>query len=288
MKPINYRKYVPEMKRRTVNLDLLFNTKMKNKDTQATAFHVRNTVAIKKGNTAFASVTCNGVPMTCNAGTDVTITANYPMGANEVFADCSFMDVSDEAKADIVAATVENWALTEATFAYSTFTGTDLTTEVIALNAANTYEEIAYLVKQLTSRGYAKKDIIVAIEEGVGIDLAALDLGCCDLAVKTSDEKSVAAKKLGIKEIVEVPADVLSGNITGAVLTPATTIKIRAYVPELHPLLDYCKKDLRIEEFSSDENSNDVRIYGKEYLGAGEIQAGDSEVHAFFADTIVV
>lgn len=285
-KAINYRAYVPEMKRRTVNLDLLFNTKSKNKDVQATSFHSRASVTIKKGTSAFSSVTCNGVPMTCNTGNDVVITANYPLGANEVFADCSFKDVSAEAKADVLSDTVERWALTEATYGYSVITGTDVTSSAVTI--PNLYEKMALLIKTLTDKGYRKQDIIVAIEEGAALDLAASDLSCCDLSVRTSDEKSTTARKLGIKEVVEMPADVISGNISGAVLTPQTTILMRAYVPELHPLLDYCKEDLRIEEFSSEENSNDVRIFGKEYLGAGELEAGDSEAHTFFEVGVVI
>ncbi len=279
---LNVAKYVPQMKRKVVNLDLLFNTKQKNKETQTSTFMLRNSVKINKG-TENDAASCNGVPMTCNAGEEVPITAVYPLGVNEVFADCAFKEVEGEARSEIIAVTTEEWALTEATYGYSTFTGTDITTEANAPELVNIQDQIALAVNTLIGKGYSAKDIIVAINEKEFINMQAQKLTCCDLAVQTSDARTTASTAFGIKAVVSVPAIVLSGQIDG-VMTPEEEIKFRAYVPELHPLIDYCKTALRIEDYSGSEHSGVTRIYGKELLGAGEIQAGDSETHVFYID----
>lgn len=280
-------KYVNNLKRKVVNLDLLFNTKQKEKDVKATSFMIRNSVKINSGTDDFATASCNGVPMTCNAGEEVTITATYPIGVNEIFADCEYKEVSAEAQTEIFQVTTEEWAIEEATYAYSTITGTDITAEIAATNPVNIYDEIIEALKVMVNRKYSKKDMIVVLDEIYSLELDKMDLSCCDLAVKTSDAKSTMAKKLGVKEVVEVTSDVLNGNLEGVELLDTEKVKFRIYVPELHPVLDYCKTPLNTHDYSGEQHQGVTRIYGKELIGAGEIQAGDSEVHMYFADPTV-
>lgn len=277
-------KYVNKMKRKFIDMDALFNTKQRNKNVQATTFMIRNSVKINSGTDDFASATCNGVPMTCNAGEEVTITATYPIGVNEIFADCEYKEVSAEAQTEIFQVTTEEWAVEEATYAYSTITGTDVTSEIIATNPINIYDEIVEALKIMVGRKYSKKDMIIVMDEFYSMDLDKLDLACCDLGVKTSDAKSTMARKLGVKQVYETTSDILNGNLEGATLLDSEKVKFRIYVPELHPFFDYCKTPLNTHDYSGEQHQDVTRIYGKELIGAGELEAGDSEVHVFYAD----
>jgi hypothetical protein len=264
---------VARLKRRSVNLDVLFNTKQKNKNAQATTFMVRNSVKINKGTADFANVTCNGVPMTCNSGEQAVITATYPMGVNEVFADCAYKEVESQVKSEMFSITAEEWAIEEAKYGYSTFTGEDITAEV---TAETLYNQIKVGINKLIDNGYNKKDMLVVISEKLENEFQSLNLACCDLAVQMSDGKSTLGKAYGVKEVVAVPQIVINGDETN-------DVAFRVYVPEMHPLVDYCKIPLVIEDFNGEEVKG-TRIYGRELLGAGELDAGKSEVHAFFAE----
>lgn len=278
---LNMQRFVKDYKQNHVDLSTLFNTKFMNDNAQTTTMLFRDKVVMRKGTGDFTAV-CNGIPLTCNAGSRQDVTADYPLGVNEVFNDCDYRELSASEQQDQIQVVSEEWVVQEATFGYNNMTGTDLTPEMDLLTFANGYEEIAYAVKALVKNGYSKKDMIIALDENFATDLSSLDYACCDLSARLSDPKSTLAKKLGVIQAVEVPTEVLSGVIDGTPLTPETTIKFRVYIRELNSLHVWCKDDLIMENISTDELSKAPRVYGKELLGALSIDSDDSEVHAFY------
>jgi hypothetical protein len=265
--------YVRNLKRRTINLDLLFNTKVKKKNQQSTTFMIRDKVKINKG-TDFDGdgFDCNGIPLNCNAGTNTVFTANYPIGVNEIFTDCDYKEVETEAKAEQFQIAAEDWALTEGTYGYSLFTGKDITEQVTDLTL---YDQLIAGVDELLDNGYNKKDIIIVIAEKLENKFTSLNLACCDMAVKTSDSKSTLSAALGVKAVVGLPQAIINGSST-------QDIAFRVYIHEYHTLFDYCVDPLEIEYYKG-ESVRGTRIWGKEQAGGGEIDPGNSEVHAFFA-----
>lgn len=280
---LNMQRFVKDYKQNHVELSMLFNTKFMNDNAQTTTMMFRDKILFRKGTGDFTAV-CNGIPLVCNAGSREEITADYPVGVNEVFNDCDYRELSAAEQQDQVQIVSEEWVVQEATYGYNNMTGTDLTAEMDAVIPAfvNGYEEVAYAVKALVKNGYSKKDMIIALDENFATDLATLDYGCCDMGARLSDPKSTLAKKLGVIQALEVPTEVLSGVIDGTPLTDDTTIKFRVYIRELNSLHVWCKDDLLMENISTDELSRAPRVYGKELLGALSIDSDNSEVHAFY------
>ena len=291
-----YSGMIPELKRMTVNLDLLFNTKARNKNGQTTSFQTRIAAKINRGSGAIAS--CNGIPINCNAADIFEITAQDPFSVNEIFHDCSFKDLTPEEIMSIYTATTAEMAVYEATYGYSKQTPliTDITAEMAAdTTITTTTDEIVYAIKKLTTNGYSRRDLIVALDEGIATEFAMQDLECCDYGIQSRDPQEVRtnlAKKLGVMAVVDVPTSVLSGHFefkengtNETPLTPETTVKFRVYVKDYSMLTDYCKDEIIMRDVTDKGYAGNVtQIIGAEYLGFGVYDTNNSGVFAYMAE----
>ncbi len=284
MKPINLIKMLPQMKYNYIDLEKLFNTSVKGNNLRIATFIVRDKITYNDGTVA----SCNGVPLTCNSATELEVPANEKIEFNETYNDCAFHELKGDMNttASITNDIALSWVEKEATYAYSNFTGTDITAGLEAdTSLVNAYDELVYGIRQLMSNGYNSRDMIIALDEQFLYDFKALDLACCDLGRVTSDEKSTMAGKLSVKEVVAVPREILSGNFGGGALTPATTIKFRIYVKDLALLNTYCERGPLLTE-ATGENVGGVQAFGSEKIGFGMFDDINAEVHAFYSTVV--
>lgn len=249
-------------------------------DTTA-SFTRRKRAKITRNGTALTG-TCNGIKSNCNTYDDLTLTMDQKLEVNEKYADCDFSRLTTAERKALFTEFVKDWTEMELTGIYSLIGGTDLTEAIAAeTSIVNFYDEVLFGVKRMLTNGYRREDLIIVINESAAIDLDALDLACCDMGVRTNDNKSTLAKKLRVRQVIELPANVISGVDDASTLTPETTVKFRIYAYEETKYGVSCKLGIDIRELSGDEMGQ--QIIGKENYGFSIFNADDSEVHAFEA-----
>lgn len=274
--------FIDTLKKKVVPVGELFNIKYKNPTSQTDTFHMRNKITVKKDGATITG-SCNGIPVTCNAGKDFQVTADQPIKINEIYNDCDYKtmksDKDEVSRLTLEVAEVEG--LAEATYGYSQMTGTDITSKIASKTSA--LEEIAEGIKEVTSKGYNRKDLIIALDEIYALDLEMADLSCCDFAIRTSKAKDVLAKKTGVKMVMAVPRDVLSGNFDEQPLTPRTTVKFRVYVKDYALLKDFCRAETVIRS-AGGNYAKATQVIGEYQIGFGLVD-NEAEAHAYYEVT---
>lgn len=253
-------------------------------DLTTNTFRRRKRAKITRNGTPLTG-TCNGIKSNCNTFDEMTLTMDQTLEVNEKYTDCNFMSLSTEERRALFTEFVKDWTEDELTGIYALIGGTDLTADIDAnTDLVNFYDEIIFGIARMLSNGYRKENLMIIINEESALGLDALDLSCCDLAVRTSDPKSVMAQKLKVRQVIELPSNVISGVDDPADLTPETTVKFRIYAYEETKYGTACKMGVDVRQLSGDEIGQ--QIIGKQNYGFSIFNADNSEVHAFEAVTL--
>lgn len=274
--------YLADKKAKFIDLGKIFDLKNINQNVKTYTYTIPNRTTI---NTTEADLIdgCGGVTAECGGSTDMEVTADIPLSANRFFADCDVKDLPASMINDEFETTSENWAEKEATISYNKLTGSiDVSTEALAETTVT--DKIKHHIKVLVDKGFKKSDIIVTISESLALELDASDLTVSDLGVRQDDSKSTAAKKFKVKDVVEVPDSILSGNLAGTALPATQSVEIRAYVYAYTRPHRYCEKPLKIETVSDSTHSGETRIFGKEYFGFKMYDASNASTVSYEAD----
>lgn len=274
--------YLVNKMAKSLDLSRLFDVKNINKNVQTYTYTIPNRTTINTTEDALTDG-CGGIQMECGGSVDMTVTADVPLSANRFFGDCDVKDLPASMVNDELETTSKDWATKEATISYSKMTGSvDLSTEVLA--ATSITDKIKLHIKELVDRGFEKSLIVVAISESVSLDLDASDLTVSDLGVRQDDSKGTAAKKFKVKDIIEVPDKVLSGNVAGTAMPATQQVEIRAYVYDYTRPHRYCDEELLIETVSTETRSKKTRIFGKEYFGFKMYDVANASTVSYEAD----
>lgn len=265
----------PDLKADYINLPLLFNTMDKDSLAKTSNFMVAVGGKINVGGSAIG--TCNKIPVNCNSAGQFDVTATEPLSVNDLFDDC-IVKLDNSIVARTFDVTARAWVETEATYGYSNMAlaGDDITTAIAGdTTIINARQEIIYGIKQLADQGYATADMVVAVNTNMYFALADLEIGCCNVNIQDQQTGSALVNKFGVRAVVHVPTNILSGNLTGGALTPAETVRFAVYIHDYALLKTQCE----VTPFIRDVNSPDyvgtmaggqvAMISGKENIGFG-------------------
>lgn len=281
---------IDRKKEALVNMSRVLNTSEMNKNVQTQTYTIDEltTISTSAGNID----ACGGVTQTCSGIETLEVTASQPITANDLIKDCALKDVGSSLLSKKFDGTLKRWGNTELQWCYEQFTGTDYTTELQAYLTANPdasiYDEINFVLKaMIKGQDLPKQDLIIVVNEDVASDLAAMDLMVGDLSVRNQDQNAMlktAANKFMVKDVVSVPAHILSGHQPAG---DTDNVRFRIYIYDYTRPHLYCPTPLVAETYSSDKHSNASRIFGKEYIGFGMYDAIQAEYHVFYADGII-
>lgn len=258
---------IPDLKKAYVNMDLLFNTRIRGAANKLVNFRVSlSSGSIKTGSEANTGV-CGGIPITCTSYDGFPVTMTYPMEVNNIYDECLEDFTSGDLNQELNIVSKE-WAEEEAMFAYNEMlSGSILDATAEAVAAADAYDKIIETLNVLVDEGWALADIIVVVSDKIYMQLGKLDIECCDWNIATSEIGSKLVNKFGVKALVHLPTRVISG---GEPATASETVDVLAYVRELAMFGTYCEKTPRVREVTDLNYVDPVsQIIGKELAGFG-------------------
>lgn len=278
---------VEQYKKRTYDLSSYVQITDGNLYDNTVTFRRRKRAQINVNQSALSG-TCNGIKANCNSFEDLTLTIDQKISVNEKYTDCDFSSMSTAERKNLFTEFVKDWTEAELRMVFTLMKGTDITDELEAdTTVTNIYDEIVTGVGDLMDQGYRSDDIVLVLNQRYHLEMKKLDLACCDMAVRTGDQKSTLAQALEIKQAISIPADVISGNTVanGGEYdgTAETTIKFRMYAYSETKFGASCKRGIDVRSLSGDEVGE--QIIGDELIGFSQFNTLNSEVHAYMKVT---
>lgn len=265
-KGIDYGGMIPELKKDYVNMDVLFNTRRKNKN-QTTTF--RTSLAGGRIRTGAEAGTgyCGGIPVHCAEFDSFSVIADKPMEVNEVYPKCleEFVASDVNSELNIIA---KEWAETEAADAYKEMLAAgifDVTADALATTTAA--DKVTVAIEKLLEEGWALQDILVVVNDSMYMALGREDITCCDRAVQTAEIGSALVNKFGIKGLIHMPTNIISGGVPA---DNTEKVEVLAYVRDLAMFHTFCENTPELRSVTDLEYTGQVtQIIGSEFYGFG-------------------
>lgn len=262
----NYGGLIPDLKADYVNMDLLFNTRRKTSN-QTTNFRVSLAGGRVRTGAEAGTGYCGGIPVNCAEFEGFSITADEPVEVNEIYSDCleDFTQGDMNSELNIIA---KDWAIAEATGSYATMLAAginDVTAEAAAETSA--YDKVFTVVESLVENSWALEDIIVVVNDTIYMQLAKEDITCCDYNIATSEIGAKAVNKLGVKALVHLPTNIISGGVPA---DDTEKVDVLAYVRDLAMFTTFCEDMPEVRSITDIEYKGTVsQIIGSEFYGFG-------------------
>lgn len=267
-KGVNYGGLIAGLKTSYVNIDLLFNTRARKAGNQKTAFRTSLAAGYVKTGTDAATGVCGGIPVTCASFDAFEVTADKPIEVNAVYEDCleDFVEGDLDTELNIISKT---WAEEEARGSYEEMLAAGIidVTEAEGYVDGTAYEKVMIAVSALLEEGWALADILVVVSDAMFMKLAGEDITCCEWNIATSEAGAKLVNKLGVKGIIHLPTNVISGGVPA---DASETVETIAYVKDLAMFLTYCEDLPEVRSITDIEYTGTVtQIIGKEFYGFG-------------------
>lgn len=274
-----YQGALMEIKKTNFNLDLVANTNDRDTNSKISRFSIGKATTINKGASAVGA--CGEVPVNCDSHDVKEVIADYQLSANHIYDDCA-CDIDESTITHSLNATASEWAKIQGTYFFSKINPKlqDKTADIVGnVNYINIKEEILAGVKYLVKTSkIAMSELVVVVGSDAYFELMALEIACCDYQMATEETNKVLGLKLGVKRIVMVPDDILSGNINGTVLDEENTIRFSIYPQTWAPFKEFCTIELDMRETMSKDYIGSIpQLGGRGLIGAdffGEITDG--------------